>query len=393
MKPNPIIRPILTGIYILFSVLGRAAPTNPISNAIFSGANTVAAGATFNFLNGKSAFTNIAAPATPASGIVVIYTDSTSKNFAAKNDAGTVNHGIQTRTATGSNWIRSILDDGTTTISQPAFTDISGSVVASQLPNPSSSTLGGVQSIAAVSHNFLTAISTSGSPAQAQPAASDLSNGTTGSGNVTLSPGGLTVTTGKVLTVTNNLTLSGTDGVTMTTPATSFTAARTDAAQTFTGNQTFSSAPISTNGIFTAGGAGTGGTSYGSVAPILLYVKSVTILTAGTPADIATITIPAGFTRYCTSPNNAASGGLHVLAETASGTLNGASFTARDTASGAGTAMSSAATGPTASGLMTAASNANGNAVLTTGTIYINQTLNSANAGTCSFYILIVPIP
>lgn len=72
--------------------------------------------------------TNITAPTSPAAGKNKLYFDSTSKNIAAKNDAGTVNHGIQTRTATGSNWIRSIADDGTTIISQPAFSDVSGSV-------------------------------------------------------------------------------------------------------------------------------------------------------------------------------------------------------------------------------------------------------------------------
>lgn len=79
--------------------------------------------------------TNVAAPSTPAAGKTSLYIDSTSKNFAVKNDAGTVNHGIQTRTATGSNWIRSIADDGSTTISQPAFTDISGTSTAGQLPS------------------------------------------------------------------------------------------------------------------------------------------------------------------------------------------------------------------------------------------------------------------
>lgn len=83
---------------------------------------------------GSILFTNIAAPATPAAGKSSLYIDSTSKNLAAKNDAGTVNHAIQTRTATASNWIRSIADDGTTTISQPAFTDLSGSVAAAQMP-------------------------------------------------------------------------------------------------------------------------------------------------------------------------------------------------------------------------------------------------------------------
>lgn len=47
-------------------------------------------------------------------------------------------------------------------------------IVGSDLPNPSSSTLGGVQSIAAVSHQFMTTISTSGVPALAQPAFTDI---------------------------------------------------------------------------------------------------------------------------------------------------------------------------------------------------------------------------
>ncbi len=48
-------------------------------------------------------------------------------------------------------------------------------IVGSDLPNPSSSTLGGVQSAAAVSHQFITSISTSGVPALAQPAFTDIS--------------------------------------------------------------------------------------------------------------------------------------------------------------------------------------------------------------------------
>ena len=70
---------------------------------------------------------------------------------------------------------------GLFTQAQPAFSDISGSVAASQLPNPNASTLGGVESIAVVSHNFLTGISTSGVPSQAQPAFTDIS-GTLGIG-------------------------------------------------------------------------------------------------------------------------------------------------------------------------------------------------------------------
>lgn len=50
----------------------------------------------------------------------------------------------------------------------------------------------------------------------------------------------LTLADGKTLTVNHSLTLAGTDSTTMTFPSTSATIARTDAAQTFTGTQTFS---------------------------------------------------------------------------------------------------------------------------------------------------------
>lgn len=55
----------------------------------------------------------------------------------------------------------------------------------------------------------------------------------------------------KTLTVNNSITLTGTDATTMTFPTTSATIARTDAAQTFTGVQTFSSAPVLSSGTVT----------------------------------------------------------------------------------------------------------------------------------------------
>jgi hypothetical protein len=54
----------------------------------------------------------------------------------------------------------------------------------------------------------------------------------------------LAVADGKTFTVNHSLTLAGTDTTTMTFPATSATIARTDATNTFTGNQIFSNAII-----------------------------------------------------------------------------------------------------------------------------------------------------
>lgn len=59
------------------------------------------------------------------------------------------------------------------------------------------------------------------------------------------------VTSGKKLSVSNTLTLAGTDATTMTFPTTSATIARTDAANTFTGHQTI-------EGVTSTGATGTG---------------------------------------------------------------------------------------------------------------------------------------
>jgi hypothetical protein len=54
----------------------------------------------------------------------------------------------------------------------------------------------------------------------------------------------LTIADTKTFTVNNSITLAGTDATTMTFPSTSATLARTDAAQTFTGDQTFANGII-----------------------------------------------------------------------------------------------------------------------------------------------------
>lgn len=61
---------------------------------------------------------------------------------------------------------------------------------------------------------------------------------------ITTTTGTLTVANGKTLTANNSLTLAGTDGTTMTFPSTSASIARTDAAQSFTGVQTFNNGGV-----------------------------------------------------------------------------------------------------------------------------------------------------
>lgn len=211
---------------------------------------------------------------------------------------------------------------------------------------------------------------------------------------ITSSSGTLSITNAKTFAVSNSITLAGTDSTVMTFPTTSATIARTDAANTFTGVQTFSAQPVSTAGGYTSTVTGTGGTSYGGIGPIIVYAKSATILTAGSPADLASIVIPSGITRYTVGTNNGNTVvGFKALAETASGTLAAGAVDIYTGAGGTGSALAAATWNlPSAASSMTGTTTGS-NLVLTAGTLYVRQTVNSANAGTCSFYLVIWPIP
>jgi hypothetical protein len=82
----------------------------------------------------------------------------------------------QTIAAVSHEWLNSYdAMTGSFTQSQPAFTDISGTVAASQLPTPTTSTLGGVEAIVQVASEWINSISTSGVPQLSQPAIADIS--------------------------------------------------------------------------------------------------------------------------------------------------------------------------------------------------------------------------
>lgn len=126
---------------------------------------------------------------------------------------------------------------------------------------------------------------------------------TTINGNtITTGTGTLTLGAGKTHTVNNSIALSGTDGTTMLFPTTSATIARTDAAQTFTGAQIFSStivgsvsgnaATVTTNANLTgpitsvgnatsvASQTGTGSTFVMSASPTLTGTPNIAAATA-----------------------------------------------------------------------------------------------------------------
>lgn len=121
---------------------------------------------------------------------------------------------------------------------------------------------------------------------------------TTVNGN-TLTAGSYTITgsASKTLTFSNTLALSGTDGTTLTFPSTSATIARTDAAQTFTGTQTYSGTIAANNGITT------------NVAPTTAAQVDTSGMTAISIADGANAAIlPAGSHTGLLLINNATAG-------------------------------------------------------------------------------------
>lgn len=123
---------------------------------------------------------------------------------------------------------------------------------------------------------------------------------TTFNGNaITTGTGTLTLATGKTLTASNTLTLAGTDSTTMTFPTTSATIARTDAANTFTGVQTMTSAVLTTPAISAPTGLVVDCASTAacpSTARGLRMVMGIGTLSSGTPSTYAVTTISPAFT-------------------------------------------------------------------------------------------------
>ncbi len=102
--------------------------------------------------------------------------------------------------------------------------------------------------------------------------------------SISTTTGTFTIANAKVLTVNNTFTLAGTDGVTITFPSTSATMARTDAAQTFTGTQTFSTpiAKTSLDATLLTGSPTNHGVAVGSATQATNYS------TAGTTGQVLT---------------------------------------------------------------------------------------------------------
>lgn len=123
----------------------------------------------------------------------------------------------------------------------------------------------------------------------------------------------LTIANGKTLTVNNSLTLAGTDSTTMTFPATSASIARIDAAQTFTGVQTFSSAPVFSS--ITNTGALTLPTSTDTLVGKATTdtFTNKTITATSNSVSYATFTNPYKFLAYRSSAQSTGNGAFAII--------------------------------------------------------------------------------
>lgn len=140
--------------------------------------------------------------------------------------------------------------------------------------------------------------------------------------------------------------------------------------------------------------------------PFIVAAKNLTISTAGAPADIGTITLPAWCTRYIVGLGESAqpgrypievdpSGGTFVV-ESAAGDLTSTTFSVRDTSGGGGNVIAYSVTSNSVSIITGVGAwpllRMPVRQLLTGSTLYVSQNANSSNAGTCSVYLTIVPL-
>ena len=142
-----------------------------VSGSPVTGAGTLTA--TLNTENANSVWVG------PATGAASAPTFRALVGADLPNPAASTLGGIESLAAVTHKWINTISTSGVPTATQPAFTDISGSITSAQCPNPTASTTGCVESLVATAHQWINTISTSGVPSSTQPNFADLAGSAT----------------------------------------------------------------------------------------------------------------------------------------------------------------------------------------------------------------------
>lgn len=210
-------------------------------------------------------------------------------------------------------------------------------LVGADLPNPSASTLGGIQSLASTPHEWINTISTSGVPSATQPAFTDIS------GTLGVSQGGTGLasgTSGGVLAFTASGVLASSGALTANLPVIGGGAGAAPTVGTVSGNTTeFATVSgaltnghcvsISAGNFVDAGGActtgGGGGTVSSSTANYLAYYASsgTTVTGLATANNGTLITSGAGVPSISSTLPSVVQGNITSLGTIASGVWQG----------------------------------------------------------------------
>lgn len=121
------------------------------------------------------------------------------------------------------------------------------------------------------------------------------------------------------------------------------------------------------------------------------FVSNITVLTSGSPSDIATITLPSGLLKWRPYGTTVATAVSVMIGRASAGDMSAATFQGWTGAGGTGTQIFSNSTGPTGVGVMGSLTAQTG-AISTASTLIIRQTVNSGNAGTVDLYVELIPI-
>lgn len=165
-------------------------------------------------MRGDILATSSAAPATPSAGHGRIWFDSTAKTLTAVNDAGGKTHTVQSRSIFPNFFVNSLSDNGVLGLAQPDFSDLTGSATCAQLPALTGGVTTSAGSCATTlnitptscgANTFGTSINGSGAISCTQPAFTNIS-GTLACGQTPAFTGDTTKASGSCATVTSALT-------------------------------------------------------------------------------------------------------------------------------------------------------------------------------------------
>ncbi len=278
-------------------------------------------GSTGNILTVSGGVPVWAAPATNGTVTSVAFADASTTSIYSISGSPVTSSGTLTQTLTTQSANKVFAGPSSGSAAQPTFR----SLVGADLPNPSATTLGGIESYAAVTNQWINAISTSGVPSSTQPAFSNLSGSVAASqmpaltGDVTTSAGSVatslvatsnaTLTTLSALTTASSLSSVGTV-TTGTWNATTVAIAHGGTGQTSAASAFSALSPLTTAGdiIYENATPAPARLAIGSTGQVLTVSGGLPVWAAATPSFSGLTTEGAMYATSATAIASTAAG-------------------------------------------------------------------------------------